>query len=119
MRDIKFRQLLKHGFEYFGFIELIRHEVWVSPPNVNRCAFPVQQYTGLKNKNGIEIYEGDIYLVDGYGLAKVIIDPYHGVSFEGVENEWSGVITLSHVIQLDLDYDRKGNIHQNPELLEK
>ena len=42
MRDIKFRQLLKHGFEYFGFIELMGKEVWTSPPNVNREAFPVE-----------------------------------------------------------------------------
>ena len=78
----------------------------------------IRQYTGLKDTNGVEVYEGDLYLVDGYGLAKVIIAPYHGVSFEGVLSDWCGVVTLSCVIQMSLDYDRKGNIHQNTELLE-
>lgn len=77
----------------------------------------LERFTGLRDCKGVEIYEGDIYLVDGYGLAKVIIDPYHGVSFEGILNDWGGAVTLSHIIQMDLDYDRKGNIRQNKELL--
>ena len=83
----------------------------------------VMQYTGLKDKNGKEIYEGDIvsdfepdyfqveysngsYWCVGYKNGKPIIDMFEPyiLDKENVESQQLEII---------------GNIHENPELLER
>ena len=76
----------------------------------------VMQYTGLKDKNGIEIYEGDILYhhlqgkrVVEYGSS--LIGSYGGymiVSSSGMRNTLQDADKLYEVI---------GNIYENPELL--
>ena len=53
-REIKFRTWDPAGkfFEYFDL-----HEI---PHGCATCPYTAQQYTGLKDKNAKEIYEGDI-----------------------------------------------------------
>ncbi|AZB01264.1 hypothetical protein EG359_17320 [Chryseobacterium joostei] len=71
----------------------------------------VGQYTGLNDKNGVEIYEGDILDEDGF-LFQVIYDVQNAkfkLKHIGPYQypEWNRGIRMNII----------GNIHENPELL--
>jgi len=72
----------------------------------------VMQYTGLKDKNGVEIYEGDVLKAHGI------------VSWNDTEYRWS-VIDLNwndkrewhDINHLTSPFEIIGNIYQNPDLI--
>lgn len=89
---------------------------------IQRCDFPVMQYTGLKDKNGIEIYEGDIirdvdnrthtviYERGMFGCYKTWLVSYEtGERRKSIESLNNFLVDEAIVI---------GNIYENPELLE-
>ena len=74
---------------------------------------PIMQFTGLKDKNGKEIYEGDIV---SHSLDNSTI-PLSVVSFEDGMFVFSDKEYTTELIE-SLDYcEVIGNIYENPELL--
>lgn len=70
----------------------------------------VGQYTGLTDKNGVKIFEGDI--VD-YISSDVIGNPKTGTIIVEDMTDYDAMIYLNHSDELQII----GNIHDNPEIL--
>ena len=124
MREIRFRALIycatcgEHGFQYWVWNGQQFIEDGISRP----CQCPlkcemdgkIQQYTGLEDKNGKSIYEGDI--VD-YQEKKWVVEFDDGevlVWWLDCGEHKCG----SELNRCDTDYYQViGSIHENPELL--
>ena len=72
----------------------------------------VMQYTGLKDKNGIEIYEGDI-VKDDFDRFVIIFENGGFVASKGDEFDRSKYRT----VKINELCEVIGNIYENPELL--
>ncbi len=122
-RELKFRVWL-HDTKKWGDVACI--EVFNSTGKLEYLyqdqPYTIQQYTGLKDKNGKEIYEGDIcnagivigdvnYSIGGFYLASNPLMAY----FKGYPDNMN-------VLSPDwdsswIDVEVIGNVIQNPELL--
>ena len=144
-RDIKFRAYDGTNMVFFNQFELSNtggfwggtREVWAVQSffGIGKCQgsgywhsdfseeveMELMQYTGLKDKNGKDIYEGDV-LDDGG-----VVEYFDNLAWDGGGSIHSGYyckIWFLHKEDGELDYGKGfedveviGNIHENPELI--
>jgi len=118
MREIKFRVWdEKYGMMPIQKISLKTMKAMPYGWNIAYDFGTVMQYTGLKDKNGKEIYEGDIikYSHKAVGeIQRVVSYKYGMYGIEGTMKETH--IPFANILQSE--YEVIGNIYENPELLE-
>ncbi|WP_169753613.1 YopX family protein [Campylobacter mucosalis] len=90
----------------------IKFRVW---DEVNKKMLPVMQSVGLKDKHGIDIYEGDIIspFVDGDELDIDVIVFYDDECFAWRVNTGAEILFLYEFLDLHKDVVVIGNIYEN------
>ncbi len=105
------------GVNVFTDEDKIRNDHWIDAENA-----VLMQYTGLKDKNGKEIYEGDV--LELWGISIVVWNEdaccfqyaYHAI---GRGTSTGGRMTNTLYKHKEKDYEIIGNIYENPELIQR
>lgn len=118
MRDIKFRgQKIDLNEWVYGGISIFQHEATVFDCDcVVNSAYDVNpetvgQFTGLKDKNGVDIYEGDLLKTFGMIYQVVFSDGAFYMKLKSTHYRLCRIFIKQEEIEI------VGNKHENPELL--
>lgn len=133
IREIKFRiwdkeyeefiQFNKMGFLEDGSLWYVQgvdeNEKEIDPPYFeDQNDWQLMQYTGLKDNNGVEIYEGDA-LRDSESIVIVkFADGKFSVDYRTMGGKWRNYGSLFDYLK-DYEGEVIGNVYQNKDLLER
>lgn len=106
-QQIKFRQWDGTRFHYWGFID----GVFIGPKDLVR---PSEQYTGVNDRKGVEVYKGDIMYSKQWDPCNQEVTFNRGGFC--LKNDESGYYPdIKYVEQMEII----GNTHENPEYLKR
>lgn len=115
MREIKFRAWTDEGMMPVTRLTFAGSVVYVYDSETDyeyQCdSNRLMQYTGLKDKNGVEIYEGDIVERTDLRWGGWTVGGLGGDKF------YQDVFDLERFIETTHPYEVIGNIYENKELL--
>lgn len=133
-REIKFKSYLKESsgkitayiWEPFGDANINSEVQDLVEPGIELLAYGLQ-YTGLKDRHGKEIYEGDIckayqtlYTIPSPLIVKVIYNNdyarFEPVQYWKGDNKWK---SLSDGFKCNYTFEIIGNLFEHPELLKQ
>ena len=112
MREIKFRAWDKHYKKILDWSWFLNNEVCEMFDNED---IELMQYTGLKDKNGKDIYCGDV-LKNEFGIVDKIIYFQHEARFGFGDPEDEDPEYLNKYL-FGINYEIIGNKFENPELI--
>jgi len=127
MREIKFRAYNKKTKTMISSDRLFAMSVFAlaeplakEPENFivlpNQENYPLMQYTGLHDKQGVEIYEGDIVKDTSVYVSGTITEIVYDIEVAGY---WLKTETSTNCLQStnNKNYEVIGSIYENKELL--
>ncbi len=126
MREIKFRAWDEHDKKMWNPDEGVdwNNNFYINPKKKleskiygwSHSEKLIMQFTGLKDKNGVEIYEGDVLYFPYFGENSINnrIVEFEDGAFYGtlIRNQFGKMLS-----DLNTECEVIGNIHENPELL--
>ena len=119
MRELKFRAWSEEHGRYCDFVTLNRDEQWLgwleiwletSKSFLTTTDIIIEQYTGIKDKNGKEIYEGDIvskHNSDTKGVVKQVKDGQWAIYWDNTPDGYYVLFKYSNLCEVI------GNIHED------